>query len=276
MNFPFREYNVDDLIQEYDKLVKFSTTQMPNINKLHRGRIGFKCSNAFFQFERMNIPSQSKVSCIDFWDKNREKIIKYYNKQTEKDMFGIIQFMNHPPSQFPPSIAIQVYIKMQAKQVLDPFAGWGDRCLSAMALGIDYTGIDSNINLKTPFTDMISFYNHKSSINMLYQQCQDVDFDNIEFDTVLTSPPFWNKNKICLELYSHFTDTDYELFMEKVMMPVFLKCIRKAKWTCLYIPEDMATDLLQKTGIRWTKEFCFTTRGNKINRNDIIYCYANL
>ena len=31
-------------------------------------------------------------------------------------------------------------------RVLDP-AGWGGRMLGAWALGIDYTGIDTNINM---------------------------------------------------------------------------------------------------------------------------------
>ena len=48
---------------------------------------------------------------------------------------------------FKPTIAINVYHKYKATKVLDVCAGWGGRMLGAMAMGIGYTGIDTNTNL---------------------------------------------------------------------------------------------------------------------------------
>ena len=56
--------------------------------------------------------------------------------------------MNHPPAQFPPFLAGQIYKYFDATNILDPYAGWGDRCIAAMALDINYIGIDSNTHLE--------------------------------------------------------------------------------------------------------------------------------
>ena len=48
---------------------------------------------------------------------------------------------------FKSTTAKYLYQKYNAESVLDPTAGWGGRMLGAWALGIDYTGIDTNINL---------------------------------------------------------------------------------------------------------------------------------
>jgi hypothetical protein len=48
------------------------------------------------------------------------------------------------PFQFPPYVAGMVYRYFNAKNVFDPYTGWGDRCLGEMVLGINYIGCDSN------------------------------------------------------------------------------------------------------------------------------------
>lgn len=50
---------------------------------------------------------------------------------------------------FKSTTAKYLYQKYNATSVLDPTAGWGGRMLGAWALGIDYTGIDTNTNMKS-------------------------------------------------------------------------------------------------------------------------------
>ena len=50
--------------------------------------------------------------------------------------------------------------------MLDPTAGWGGRMLGAWALGIDYTGVDTNTNMKIAYDnmmDMLDEYNNMGS-----------------------------------------------------------------------------------------------------------------
>ena len=78
--------------------------------------------------------------------------------------------------------------KFKATKMIDFTAGWGGRLLGARSLGIEYTGIDTNINLKNGYDQMIN----KFGGNMIYESCLDVDFSKIDYDFVLTSPPYIN------------------------------------------------------------------------------------
>ena len=56
---------------------------------------------------------------------------------------------------FKSTTAKYLYQKYNATSVLDPTAGWGGRMLGAWALGIDYTGIDTNVNMKPAYDGMM-------------------------------------------------------------------------------------------------------------------------
>ena len=63
MTFPWRKHNKNELLDEYEKLkhkleniiIKFPIPYL---------RSGMKCSNIFFQKERLKTPSQNKISCF--------------------------------------------------------------------------------------------------------------------------------------------------------------------------------------------------------------------
>jgi DNA modification methylase len=132
---------------------------------------------------------------------------------------------------FKATTAKYLYKKYKAKSVLDPTAGWGGRMLGAWALDIDYTGIDTNIELKPAYDAMIAQLNQhgviplfdfgkRSRLVMLWQSCLDVDFSKLDYDFVLTSPPYVN-----LEIYEHMTEwSSDESFYLGFFIPLFDKC----------------------------------------------------
>ena len=79
-SFPFRKYSVDELLEEYQKLRDYKPEKT-----LRRKNIGYKCSNAFFQYERMNTSSQSNLSNVDYWKTHKNKILNY-QKKSDKNM----------------------------------------------------------------------------------------------------------------------------------------------------------------------------------------------
>jgi len=139
---------------------------------------------------------------------------------------------------FKSTTAKYLYKKYKAKNVLDPTAGWGGRMLGAWSLGINYTGIDTNIEMKPAYDDMMSFLkaetgfdnalfevDNGSKLNMLWQSCLDVDFSQLEYDFVLTSPPYVN-----LELYEHMTPWQKdEDFYKNFFIPLHTKCVTHIK-----------------------------------------------
>lgn len=271
-DFPYRKYSVDELLEEYEKLRNYQPDKT-----LRRKNIGYKCSNAFFQYERMNTPAGRRISNIDYWVKNKTNLIKYYKQLKDKrDIYGIIQFLNHSPAQFPLNISIDIYSRFKATKILDPFAGWGDRCLAAMAKNIDYTGIDSNKNLKVAYQEMNNFYPHESQIKFINKPVEKVVISDIDFDFVLTSPPFWDKRKVLNEKYSNMPYFEYEAFMDNVFIPTILNCAQKAKWSCYYIPIHMAKYVSKKIKIKWNKVLTYSSMGNKKYQEYNIYCLKKL
>ena len=133
---------------------------------------------------------------------------------------------------FKSTTAKYLYQKYNATSVLDPTAGWGGRMLGAWALGIDYTGIDTNTNMKSAYDGMIEMLNNKTpaifeqpKLEMLWQSALDVDFSNIDYDFVLTSPPYVN-----LEIYEHMEpwDSDEKFYID-FFIPLWQKCMDNIK-----------------------------------------------
>jgi hypothetical protein len=139
---------------------------------------------------------------------------------------------------FKATTAKYLYKKYGATKVLDPTAGWGGRMLGAWSLGIDYTGIDTNIEMKPAYDDMIKFLNeytgfdnpnftivNSSNLKMIWQSCLDADFSKIDYDFVLTSPPYVN-----LEIYEHMELWDSnEAFYREFFIPLWTKCVKHIK-----------------------------------------------
>jgi ribosomal protein L34/ubiquinone/menaquinone biosynthesis C-methylase UbiE len=272
LNFPYRKYSDEELFQEYQKLRDYQPER-----RIRRKNIGYKCSNAFFQYERMNTPSGRRVSNIEFWKNNKNFILNYHSKSTkDMDIFGDIQFLNHGPAQFPPNIAIDLYAIFKAQKILDPFSGWGDRCIAAMAKDLDYIGVDSNSNLKWPYKEMVKFYPHQSKIRFINKPVEKVDLSKLNYDFVLTSPPFWDEKQYITEKYTGMTYPEYEEFMDKVLIPTILKCVKKAEWSCYYIPKHMARYISQKTGLKWDKRLSYTYGGNKKYQIFSVYCLKRI
>lgn len=146
---------------------------------------------------------------------------------------------------FKPTIAKFLYRKFKATSVLDPCAGWGGRLLGAMALdGVRYTGFDTNPLLMKPYRSMVrtllpkckhfqieadvqeDIWKQKDkAYRMIWGSSLDYPFDDLEYDFVLTSPPYVN-----LEVYPGMTPFESEkIFYEQFLIPLIDKCRKHCK-----------------------------------------------
>jgi len=190
---------------EYDwfLLKDFQTESLTDTTSLGNKLIDFY----FFQ-NRLETRGNKGVSFYEFLEYKEDYVSKpYFKKLVEfakahnryKDSelkflyycyglcFGRITAFKVPNAMF-------VYDMFHVKCVLDPFAGFGGRCLGAMARGIDYIGIDSNLSLKPNYERMLSDLKgeYTSSVQMYFRDCLSVDFSQFKYDMVLTSPPYFN------------------------------------------------------------------------------------
>jgi hypothetical protein len=243
-DLPWKKYTDDELIKEYNRLKLKLKETIRSVDPIPFSAIGCKCTNYFFQYERLNTPSIWKPSSVEFWKHCKDKV--YLFSKNKKDLYSTLNFYNHTPGQFLVMTAAKLYKHFNIKKIFDPYAGWGDRCLAAMSLDIDYIGVDSNINLKDPYEKIIEFYETKSKVKMYFEKSENLVVETFDFDFVFTSPPFWKNNQL-VENYNN-CEGNYNTFMNNSLIPIMKKCLPKNIWVCLYIPENMYNDLAVHIG----------------------------
>lgn len=82
--------------------------------------------------------------------------------------------------------------------LLDPTAGWGGRLVGSCIKNIPrYIGIENNLNLREPYSRLIDFLKTQSTtqIEMFFQNALTMDYTQLKYDLVLTSPPYYNLEK---------------------------------------------------------------------------------
>ncbi len=252
--FPWRNHTDMALLTEFARLRKHALRSYKSVDGIvPYSNVGYMCSNHFFQYVRMATPKHKRLSTVEYWNREHKKITRIA-AHMGNSLFATANYITRAPSQFPPVVAARLYRLLGAHHIFDPFAGWGDRCLAAMALGIRYTGVDRNSLLKTPFASMIKFYGQQDRTTVLVgKSVSDIDLTRIEADVVLSSPPFWfhkaNGSKTIVEAYEG-TDPDYDAFMRDVLVPLVKACLNRSgiRWVALHLPDAMAQDLSRKLG----------------------------
>tara|TARA_R100000654_G_scaffold74394_1_gene108657 strand:+ start:6303 stop:7190 length:888 start_codon:yes stop_codon:yes gene_type:complete len=109
--------------------------------------------------------------------------------------------------------------KYGATHYLDPTMGWGGRFLGAMAEGIKYTGIETNTDLFQGYKYMKIYFDKDDKAKFYWEDCMKVDFEAIDYDFVLTSPPYGD-----LEKYNHMKEFGSdEMYYKGFLIPLILK-----------------------------------------------------
>ena len=248
----------DDIIQSK----KLSKTQLTkDLNNI----LAFKaeknerkfCGNPFlYHFQLANIlETRVKHPLLREYIANpelKEKLIKEAQKRDRTGTDAVKLYECYRVNKgavvfFKTATAKFLYKKFGATSVLDPTAGWGGRMLGAWALNINYTGIDTNTSLKPAYDGMIECIHENgydvSKLNMIWDSCLTVPFETIDYDFVLTSPPYIN-----LEVYPNMTKFESnKAFYIEFLIPLINKCLKHIKLNgkvCFNISPKMYRDLL--------------------------------
>ena len=203
----------------------------------------------------------------------REKVIKFAkrlykkgDKRTiEASIRGAIELQWGSVNTMRPAAAACAYKKNKATKVLDFTAGWGARLVAAMAMDIDYIGIDANTALKPGYDKIIKLLKpySKSKVKMIFKKAETVDISKLKYDFVFTSPPYEylevyenmenyeNKGEKVSQPYSSskikLDDSDkfYDEFMIPTLKRIY-KHLPKGKHICLNMPDIMYTKIKKK------------------------------
>lgn len=243
-----RDITKEEAIQSFTKLKSLSCKDISP-----HSRIGLPCLDYFFLKHRIKAKTKRHISFFESL-KNKE-LLKYINTKIEqiksvnkselsqdellRQRYSVFQLYYGTINQFRPTEAKRIYCSLNPTVgVLDFSAGWGGRCLGAMAYGIPYMGIDANKNMKKSYEDMIRMVNPEKEVTMIFQPSETVDFSKFKYDLVFTSPPYFT-----LEEYEKMPDYgSKEGFLEKFFRPVVLnawKYLSSSGHMALNMPKEM-------------------------------------
>lgn len=259
-------YNIslDDAIADFNKLKNIECNEINNSSK-----VGSDFVNYFTAIERLNTKGRLKISFFDtYYNFNELYNTKphfrnginsvYNNKFFDFDERERLRYLKYFFSLyignvglFRPIIAKEVICLYKPKHMLDFTMGWGGRLAAACATNIEtYIGIDLNTNLKPLYKKMVDTLSKLSTtkIKLYFKNALDIDYSKLNYDMVLTSPPYFN-----IEIYNKSKVMKKNEWKEDFYIPIFTKTFKHMKRRghyCLNIPkyiyEDICIDLFGK------------------------------
>jgi hypothetical protein len=261
-------------IRMIDGKIRFAQA---HFDRLYQGMLALKMNIhtsfdfSFFVSEINALAKKKYVNNILSFYKNRKT--KY---PEAKVWYRISNLYFSAISIFKPQIAMDIYCLYNANSVLDFTMGWGGRLIGACALNIPkYIGIDMNPNLKDPYNKMSHFLQKHSTteIELYFQDALSVDYSKLDYDLVLTSPPYYN-----IETYGDDVKKTKEEWNNSFYKPIFEKTFQHLKTGghyCINIPnevyENVATKIL---GNPFTKiPLPKSKRTSNENYNEFIYVW---
>lgn len=216
-----------------------------------------KLVDYFSDEPRMEACRKGKPSPKDFYYSNYEELLKEAQELQKKDSRNLplrywlreAVYLNKAKVEcttFKISVSKALFKYLGSKAVLDPSSGWGDRFLGAATAGVPvYHGTDPNPRLRKSYDEMIEFAMKKNpSIQPGDYTIQTTDFlkvnlDNGFYDTVFTSPPYFDYEIYSLDPeQSVMQYPSLENWIEKFFLPYINKgwnALVKGGYFCLYI-----------------------------------------
>lgn len=199
-----------------------------------------KLVDCFSEEARMKASRKDSLSPYDFYQKNYNSVVDKANELAEKSENSMpfrhwlreaVYELIPECTTFKVSVTKALFKYLGSKVVLDPSAGWGDRLLGAAAAGVEaYHGVDPNPNLRSAYDNMLRFIK-KPNYFVLTEDFLKVDFESGSYDTVFTSPPYFD-----YEIYSDDPNQSItgRSTLEFWLKDFFYPYIRKA-WNALAV-----------------------------------------
>jgi len=221
-----------------------------------RKTLGNNVVDAFTLRERLHTKGHQGISFYEFWMKRKEymhkpyirKMLDFYKSRKIDDIRKYKYIYNlyfSSISIFRPIVAMDVYCQVKAKRVLDFTMGWGGRLVGACALSLDaYYGIDFNKHLETPYVEMVDMLKaspgHKTEIHLAFKDALLVDYSKMDYDTVLTSPPYYDLEKYRVVKNKMFkTKEDWNETFYKPLIFKTYQHLKKGGNYCLNVPDNI-------------------------------------
>jgi hypothetical protein len=254
-------FSLNDITQDFEKLRNLKCDNLNN-----KSNYGAKFVNNFTAIERLNTKGKRQISFFDFYFNFNDyynnkyyvrngidsvykgKFLKEKNKEKRINMLKSFYtlYMGNVGI-FRPVLAKEIICKYKPKKMLDFTMGWGGRLVGACSENIEsYIGIDLNTNLKPHYEKMCKLLNKLSTtkIKLFFKDALKVDYSKLDYDFVLTSPPYYN-----VEVYNKNNVISIEEWNNSFYTPIFevtYRYLKKGGVYCLNIPNYIYNDVAIK------------------------------
>lgn len=170
------------------------------------GNNGNDCSNFYHQRSRWRCDYKSMSGPETTWynDKYLKTVFNSFwtlkhKKITDIEIRSSLALRKYIASQFKPAIARIIFELFNSKKIYDPSSGWGDRLTGFMASNAThYVSTDPNSSLYDGYNAQKKRYGGNKEINMYCHGSEvkgGVTQYGHTYDTVFTSPPYFNAEK---------------------------------------------------------------------------------
>jgi hypothetical protein len=223
-----RPSSLDEVKEDYNDLKLIACNKAKPL-----ARTGLTVLDHYFLQYRIKAKTKQNISfyealqnkeIVEYLHQKVEQLKPTRRKNTEDRVlrlqYDMFQLYFGTINQFRPTEAMKLYCLLKPKLgILDFSAGWGGRCLAAMALNVPYIGIDANDKLEKPYRDMIDMAKPESKVTMIFKPAEKVDISKYKYDLIFTSPPYF-----MLEMYEKMPSYESKVvFLDTFFRPVIEK-----------------------------------------------------
>ena len=205
-----KNISLETVDREMDKLIQIAPNIESFINLTPRSLVGNNIVDYFTFTQRLKTKGKYDINFYEFivnleeFKKKKfiQNMLTYYrdvkNKNNTKSEYTVLKEVYNicisAINIIRPLVYMEIYSKYKPKCVLDFCAGWGGAAVAAAALKLDkYIGIEINNSLKEPYGKLVTYLEQKSptTIEMIFEDALKIDYNNLVYDFVFTSPPYY-------------------------------------------------------------------------------------
>lgn len=197
---------------------------VPHESTLYKGRPTLVeiSSDAYEQYDNISdyFQEPQRILCkrvdqpqspLEYWRSVRNRFsvnLSDMSKRELRELRDRLYEEHYECTTFKPSLMVGFGKMFKATSILDISAGWGDRLIGALALGVPYVGVDPNSALHPGYAKMIDTFaapnaRKRDAYVLVDDTFQDAELPDRDYDLVFSSPPYFN-----LETYLHGSDDE--------------------------------------------------------------------
>jgi 16S rRNA G966 N2-methylase RsmD len=217
---------------------------------------------------RMKAKLKGHDSPFEYWTKNEQKVReearKRYGNEDNLSLREVIYFTCKEATAFSPVLSKCIYdnlLPITGGTVLDPFSGWGDRAIGAMASSRvkKYTGVDCNTDLYEGYNRLKKDLDKSDKVSFNLNTFEDFKCDEL-YDLVFTSPPHFDFEIYTDDSAQSITGREeYDVWMTEWMNPVLKKMsvlVRKGGIVALHIGGTYRSPKMQSDTVEYLTKIC--------------------